>query len=79
MTGSRCGERVLVTGAALADGTSDTLSGSARRSTRTPCGGELLGDPNAGRLVVGRPAHFSPVHGDPLSDPAALWRVWLTR
>jgi imidazolonepropionase-like amidohydrolase len=42
-------------------------------------GGELLGVPHAGRLVVGQPAHFSLVHGDPLSDPAALWRVWLTR
>jgi imidazolonepropionase-like amidohydrolase len=42
-------------------------------------GGELLGIPEAGRLQVGGPAHFSLVHGDPLSDPAALWRVWLTR
>jgi imidazolonepropionase-like amidohydrolase len=42
-------------------------------------GGELMGDPAAGRIVVGGPAHFSLVHGDPLSDPAALWRVWLTR
>jgi imidazolonepropionase-like amidohydrolase len=42
-------------------------------------GGELLGDPEAGRLRVGGPAHFSLVHGDPLSDPPALWRVWLTR
>lgn len=42
-------------------------------------GGELLGVPHAGRLIVGQPAHFSLVHGDPLSDPAALWRVWLTR
>jgi imidazolonepropionase-like amidohydrolase len=42
-------------------------------------GGELLGVPEAGRLVVGGPAHFSLVHGDPLTDPAALWRVWLTR
>jgi imidazolonepropionase-like amidohydrolase len=42
-------------------------------------GGDLLGDPHAGRLVPGQPAHFSLVHGDPLSDPAALWRVWLTR
>jgi imidazolonepropionase-like amidohydrolase len=42
-------------------------------------GGELLGDPAAGRLVEGGPAHFSLVHGDPLSDPGALWRVWLTR
>jgi imidazolonepropionase-like amidohydrolase len=42
-------------------------------------GGELLGVPHAGRLVVGQPAHFSLVHGDPLSDPGSLWRVWLTR
>jgi imidazolonepropionase-like amidohydrolase len=42
-------------------------------------GGELYGDPDAGRLRVGGPAHFSLVHGDPLTDPAALWRVWLTR
>jgi imidazolonepropionase-like amidohydrolase len=42
-------------------------------------GGDLLGVPHAGRLAIGRPAHFSLVHGDPLSDPAALWRVWLTR
>ncbi len=42
-------------------------------------GGDLIGDPTAGRIVDGGPAHFSLVHGDPLSDPAALWRVWLTR
>ena len=42
-------------------------------------GGDLYGDPDAGRLRVGGPAHFSLVHGDPLTDPAALWRVWLTR
>lgn len=42
-------------------------------------GGDLFGDPEAGRLRVGGPAHFSLVHGDPLTDPAALWRVWLTR
>lgn len=41
-------------------------------------GGDLLGDPAAGRLQVGGPAHFSLVHGDPLSDPESLWRVWLT-
>jgi imidazolonepropionase-like amidohydrolase len=39
-------------------------------------GGDVLGDPHAGRLSVGGPAHFTLVHGDPLSDPAALWRVW---
>jgi imidazolonepropionase-like amidohydrolase len=42
-------------------------------------GGELFGDPDAGRLRVGGPAHFSLVHGDPLTDPSALWRIWLTR
>jgi imidazolonepropionase-like amidohydrolase len=42
-------------------------------------GGELMGDADAGRLGLGGPAHFSLVHGDPLSDPSALWRVWLTR
>src|SRR5437667_8652035 len=39
-------------------------------------GGELLDEPHAGRLGPGAPADFVLVHGDPLSDPAALWRVW---
>ena len=39
-------------------------------------GGELLGEPDAGSLREGGPADFFLVHGDPLSDPAALWRVW---
>jgi imidazolonepropionase-like amidohydrolase len=39
-------------------------------------GGELLGEPQAGRITVGGPADFVLVHGDPLSDPTALWRVW---
>ena len=39
-------------------------------------GGDVLRDPLAGRLTVGAPAHFTLVHGDPLTDPAALWRVW---
>jgi imidazolonepropionase-like amidohydrolase len=39
-------------------------------------GGVVFGDPHAGRISVGGPAHFTLVHGDPLSDPAALWRVW---
>lgn len=42
----------------------------------TSRGGELLGEPEAGRLVEGDPADFFLVHGDPLSDPSALWRVW---
>ena len=39
-------------------------------------GGTLLGEPEAGRIREGGPADFSLVHGDPLSDPSALWRVW---
>jgi imidazolonepropionase-like amidohydrolase len=39
-------------------------------------GGELLGEADAGALRDGGPADFVLVHGDPLSDPAALWRVW---
>jgi imidazolonepropionase-like amidohydrolase len=39
-------------------------------------GGELLGEPDAGVLRDGGPADFSLVHGDPLSDPTTLWRVW---
>ncbi len=42
-------------------------------------GGELMGVPHAGRLEVGGPAHLALVHGDPLDDPAALWRVWMVR
>lgn len=40
-------------------------------------GGELLGVPHAGVVREGAPADVVLVHGDPLSDPAALWRVWL--
>jgi imidazolonepropionase-like amidohydrolase len=39
-------------------------------------GGDLLGEPAAGTIAEGGPADFFLVHGDPLSDPAALWRVW---
>jgi imidazolonepropionase-like amidohydrolase len=39
-------------------------------------GGELLGEADAGVIREGGPADFALVHGDPLSDPAALWRVW---
>ena len=41
-------------------------------------GGELLGEQDAGTLREGGPARFFLVHGDPLSDPQALWRVWRT-
>lgn len=40
-------------------------------------GGTLLGEPEAGVLREGGPADLVLVHGDPLTDPAALWRVWL--
>ena len=39
-------------------------------------GGELLGEPGGGVIREGGPADFSLVHGDPVSDPTALWRVW---
>jgi imidazolonepropionase-like amidohydrolase len=38
-------------------------------------GGELLGEPSAGRIVDGGPANFFLVEGDPYSDPGALWQV----
>ncbi|HEU5324632.1 MAG TPA: amidohydrolase family protein [Candidatus Limnocylindria bacterium] len=41
-------------------------------------GGDLIGEPEAGRIHEGGPADFFCVHGDPLSDPDALWRVWRT-
>lgn len=37
-----------------------------------------LVDRDAGVVRPGGPADFVLVHGDPLSDPAALWRVWRT-
>ncbi len=39
-------------------------------------GGQLLGEATAGVIQEGGPADFFLVHGDPLSEPAALWRVW---
>ena len=41
-------------------------------------GGELMGEADAGVIREGGPADFFCVHGDPLSDPDALWRVWRT-
>jgi imidazolonepropionase-like amidohydrolase len=41
-------------------------------------GGDVLGEPDAGRMREGGPADFLLVHGDPYSDPASLWRVWRT-
>ena len=42
----------------------------------TRSGGELLGHEHAGRIAAGMPADLVLVHGDPLSDARALWRVW---
>ncbi len=39
-------------------------------------GGELLGARWAGCVEAGAPADLVLVHGDPLADPRALWRVW---
>jgi imidazolonepropionase-like amidohydrolase len=39
-------------------------------------GGDLLGEPDAGAIREGGPADFSLVHGDPLTDPTAMWRIW---
>jgi imidazolonepropionase-like amidohydrolase len=39
-------------------------------------GGELLGEPDAGVIREGGPGDLVLVHGDPLSDPTALWRAW---
>ncbi len=47
-------------------------------SAATWRGGELMGEPDAGVIREGGPADFFCVHGDPLSDPDALWRVWRT-
>lgn len=41
-------------------------------------GGLLMGEPDAGVLRAGGPADIAFVHGDPTSDPSALWRVWRT-
>lgn len=46
-------------------------------ASATWVGGELLGLPDAGVLREGGPADLALVHGDPLSEPSALWRVWL--
>jgi imidazolonepropionase-like amidohydrolase len=52
------------------------LPPSAALAAVTWRGGELLGEPDAGVIREGGPADVVLVHGDPLSDPSALWRVW---
>lgn len=41
-------------------------------------GGDLLGEPTAGTVERDGPADFFLVHGNPLDDPGALWRIWWT-
>jgi predicted amidohydrolase YtcJ len=45
-------------------------------ASATRHGGSLYGVDHAGRLDEGSPADLVLVHGDPLSDPRAMWRVW---
>ena len=45
-------------------------------ASATWIGGELIGIKDAGTIQEGGPADVVLVHGDPLSDPAVLWRVW---
>ena len=45
-------------------------------ASATRNGGALYGVDHAGRIEVGMPADLVLVHGDPLSDPRAMWRVW---
>jgi imidazolonepropionase-like amidohydrolase len=66
---------VFLRGAAFADGRSPTLRRGSHASA-TWIGGELLGVENAGTIREGGPAEIVLVHGDPLSDPPVLWRVW---
>jgi imidazolonepropionase-like amidohydrolase len=45
-------------------------------ASATRNGGSLYGVSHAGRIAEGMPADLVLVHGDPLSDPRAMWRVW---
>lgn len=45
-------------------------------ASATRNGGALYGVSHAGRIAEGMPADLVLVHGDPLSDPRAMWRVW---
>ena len=45
-------------------------------ASATRHGGALYGVDHAGRIEEGMPADLVLVHGDPLSDPRAMWRVW---
>ncbi|HKW79126.1 MAG TPA: amidohydrolase family protein [Candidatus Limnocylindria bacterium] len=45
-------------------------------ASATRNGGALYGVHHAGRIDEGMPADLVLVHGDPLSDARALWRIW---
>ncbi len=45
-------------------------------ASATWIGGQLLDIKDAGTIHEGGPADVVLVHGDPLTDPAVLWRVW---
>ena len=45
-------------------------------ASATRNGGALYGVDHAGRVDEGMPADLVLVHGDPLSDARAMWRVW---
>lgn len=75
--------RLLHRDGALADGRSASLRRNISIlvdaiAAATWRGGALIGEPEAGVLREGGPADFFLVHGDPLSDPEALWRGWRT-
>jgi imidazolonepropionase-like amidohydrolase len=40
--------------------------------------GDILNLPQAGRIRTGDPATFLLINGNPLTNPHALWRTWLT-
>jgi len=54
------------------------LEPSEALASATWRGGDLIGESEAGRIREGGPADFFLIHGDPLSDPESLWRVWRT-
>jgi cytosine/adenosine deaminase-related metal-dependent hydrolase len=64
--------------AQLGGGLGDVAGRVRAFAAATVNGGRLLREPKAGILEQGGPADFLLVHGDPLSEPGSLWRVWRT-
>ena len=78
-TGSDCGGGSVRAGQLAWEVELLVAAGSTPREAliaATRAGGELLGDDHAGRIEKGMPADLVLIHGDPLSDARALWRVW---